>query len=134
MDPKRSKLSALSVAEQLERLGADLAERRLELDWTQADLARRAGVSVATVRRLEAGESSQLANWLRVLTALGLVDLLAALEPGPDPFAELRDQRGAPKRQRASGTHHVRPDPAQLDLDAGRAAPSFRWQDEESDA
>ena len=60
-----------------------------------------------------------------------LSDLLAALEPGPDPFDELRKERGAPKRQRASGTQHVRPDPVNLDLGAGRASTPFRWDDED---
>lgn len=109
----------MGVDEQLAYLGQLIASRRLEQDLTQAAVAEASGVSEPTIRRLEAGQSTQLANWLRVLTALGLVDRLAHLEPEPDPFVELREERGKPPRQRASGK---------------RGAPStdapFHWGDE----
>lgn len=111
MDRNPSNLSAQTLTDQLKALSGALAHRRLELNWTQDQLAEQSGVSVATLRRLEAGESTQLANWLRVLTALGLVDRLAALAPDRDPFDDLRAQRGTPERQRASGARESAPKP-----------------------
>lgn len=87
----------------LRELGARCAQRRLDRNVTQAALAREAGVSLATVKRLEAGLSVQLANWLRVLRALDLVDGLLDLIPDParSPIHQLREQQ-KPRRQRAS--------------------------------
>lgn len=62
-------------------LMADLAYRkaatairrqRRYLDWTQRDLAERAGVSRATVQRLEAGEEVTASMLLAVVGALDL--------------------------------------------------------------
>jgi len=87
----------------LAALGERLARRRLRRDLTQQQLADEAGVSRRTVVRLEAGESTQLTNLVRVLRVLGLIEDLAALapEPGPSPLEQLRN-RGR-ERKRASG-------------------------------
>lgn len=87
----------------LAELGERLARHRLNADRTQADLAREAGVSKRTVKRIEAGESVQLTSWLRVLRALGLLSNLEHLIParGVRPLEELRRERG--QRRRASG-------------------------------
>jgi len=116
MPDKKSILSDRSLKAQLSFLGKAVAGRRLALDWTQAELAEQSGVSPATLRRLEAGESTQLGNFLRVLRALGLVDELAALAAGPDPFEDVRAERGQATRQRASGGRR-------------RAAAPFTWGD-----
>lgn len=116
MEHKSSSLSARSLEGQLAFLGEAVAQRRLGRNWTQAELSERCGVSVATLRRLEAGESTQLANFLRVLRALGVVDELAALAPEPDPFEDVRAERGRTVRQRASGRRQ-------------RAAEPFTWGD-----
>ena len=91
---------------QLQQLGRRLAELRLERNQPQAQLAEEAGISLATLRRLEAGQSVQLANWLRVLRALGLSERLDQLLPPPadNPLValELERQRTKRRRQRAS--------------------------------
>ncbi|MCB9918562.1 MAG: helix-turn-helix transcriptional regulator [Planctomycetes bacterium] len=86
----------------LRRLGERLARARLDLNRTQAALAREAGVSKSTVERLENGESTQLSNFLRILRVLGLVDFLSNLliEPPPSPIELLKLQGN--RRQRAS--------------------------------
>jgi len=58
----------------LATLGHRLEQRRLARDLTQATLAREAGVSKSTIERLENGASVQLANLVRVLRALELLD------------------------------------------------------------
>lgn len=89
----------------LQELGRCIMGRRIERNLTQAGLALQAGVSKRTVERLEAGESTQLANFLRILRALELLDTLDVLLPetGPGPMELLRHRgrermRVRPKR------------------------------------
>lgn len=67
------------------------AERRRR-GWTQAELARRGGLSVPTVARFERSGKGQLDSLLLLCTALGrLRDFDALLhEPGPTSLADLR--------------------------------------------
>jgi transcriptional regulator with XRE-family HTH domain len=87
--------------ETLRQLGAKLASTRLAHNQTQSSLAEAAGVSRATIQRLEAGQSTQLTNLIRVLRALRLPSLLE-LVPAPEvrPLEVL--ERGRRKRRRAS--------------------------------
>ncbi|GJM23212.1 MAG: transcriptional regulator [Planctomycetota bacterium] len=86
----------------LAALGERLARRRLELNCTQAQLAKEAGVSLRTLGRIEAGESTQLTNLIRVLRALGLLEHFDSLlpPPTPSPLEQLRNQ--GKRRRRAS--------------------------------
>ena len=84
----------------LAELGARIADLRLSRRWRQEDLAYEAGVSNRTVQRIEAGTSVQVAMFLRVLRALGLLDGLDLLVPasGPSPMELLRAQNDRRKR------------------------------------
>jgi transcriptional regulator with XRE-family HTH domain len=62
-----------------EELSNRLRAQRLAKGLGQADLAKAAGIGVATLRRLEAGQGGTLENFLRIVMALGLVDELADL-------------------------------------------------------
>jgi transcriptional regulator with XRE-family HTH domain len=99
----------------LAELGTRLAALRLAANATQAALAEAAGVSKRTIERLEAGESTQTANLLRVMRALGIIEALDAAIPPvePGPMALLRG--GGRARQRATG-------------DAPDAGPSGPWR------
>jgi transcriptional regulator with XRE-family HTH domain len=108
----------------LQELGARLARARVDRDLTQKQLAEEAGVSKTTVERAEAGRSTTVPNFLRILRVLRLLDGLEALVPAPtiSPIAITRLE--SKQRQRGTGTRG-----------AGRAqAPaadgSFRWGDE----
>ena len=94
----------------LQALGRRLARHRLNRNLTQAALAAEAGVSALTVQRIEQGRSSQAANLIRILRALGLLDNLDALVPEPaiSPIQQAR-MRGR-VRQRAS-SRPGRPEP-----------------------
>lgn len=85
-------------------LGKRLAKLRLDQNLTQAEFAHRAGVSKRTVERLEAGESIQLSNLIRMCRALELTERLDSLVPEtvPSPIAQLK-LRGN-QRQRASAS------------------------------
>ena len=105
----------------LATLGARLKRARLALDLTQAHLADEAGVSKRTVERLEAGGSTQLSTFVRILRVLGLLDNLDAFLPErrPQPM-DLLERQGR-ERQRASG-REVRP--------AAIAQGAWTWGDE----
>jgi transcriptional regulator with XRE-family HTH domain len=82
--------------------GGRLTRARLARNMSQKQLAEEAGVGERTVARVEAGESPTLANVIRILRALDLVDGLDRLVPEPvvNPLVEL-EQRGR-RRRRAS--------------------------------
>ena len=65
----------------LAELGLRIADARLARRMTQAQLADAAGVSTRTVERLEDGGSTQLANLVRCLRALGRLEGLERLFP-----------------------------------------------------
>jgi transcriptional regulator with XRE-family HTH domain len=96
---------ALSDAAALEVLGLRLAAARLKRNLTQAALGREAGVSRATIERLERGVGAELKLLVRVLRALQLLDGFLAGIPAdePSPMALLRAH--GKKRQRARGRH-----------------------------
>ncbi len=85
----------------LEELGKRLARTRLERNLSQERLAIEAGVSKATIERLEAGEPVKSTSLIRVLRSLGRLEALDQLlpEPLPSPIERIRLQ--GRRRQRA---------------------------------
>ncbi len=101
MDSKLpSHLSLRTPAEIQNRLSERLRDLRLRMGWKQATLAERSGVSLPTVRRFEGGGQITLANFLRLVHALGRLEELAdAFEPPPvRSIDELESEQ--PPRQR----------------------------------
>lgn len=90
------------VAEWITELGRRITRHRLNQDLSQAELARRAGISLRTIARLESGNPVQLESFLRVLSALGIERALDSVIPDiPDsPIRQL--ERGPAERRRAS--------------------------------
>lgn len=81
----------------LERMRA----HRLRRNWSQAELARRAGISVQSYQNFETGHGNiTLAHLLRILGVLGLASRLALLVPEPEEERTLKDVI-RPPRQRA---------------------------------
>ena len=95
--------SQLSDDTVIAELGARFARYRLDRNLTQAQLARRAGVSKRTVERLESGGSSQLGNFIRICRALDLLERLDALLPPPLPSPIEQLRHGGRQGQRATG-------------------------------
>jgi transcriptional regulator with XRE-family HTH domain len=85
-------------------IGAQFRTLRLDARFTQAELARRADVSLSAVRGLEAGRGSSLATVIAVARALGRDDWLTGIyDLSPDsPIAQMRRSFGerAPQRVR----------------------------------
>ena len=73
----RRRTRASDASGPLPRLARIIAERRLALSLTQADLAALAGVGTAAVHKLENGQPTLLPVALRVLDALGLAAAVA---------------------------------------------------------
>ncbi len=89
-----------------EQVGQDLAARfkalRLARGWKQATLARRSGVSLASLRRFEASGQVSLASLLALAFALNRLDDFEALFQAPpaSSIAELEALEARPVRRR----------------------------------
>lgn len=90
----------------LEELGKRLAQRRIAMRLSQADLAEQAGVGKRTVERIEAGESAQAITLVRLFRVLELLPALDALIPAEStrPMELLRHGGKMPKRVRKRET------------------------------
>lgn len=95
-----------SDAAVLREFGRRVAQTRLERNLPQVDVAERAGVGLATLKRLERGQSVSSTNLIRVLRALDLLSALerALPEPLPSPVEQLA-LRGR-RRKRAGRPRH----------------------------
>ena len=84
-------------------IGQRIARRRLELQYTQAEVAERAGVGKRTVERIEAGGSAQSLTLIRVFRVLDLLPGLDRLIPEAEVLSpmDLLKRKGK-ERQRAS--------------------------------
>ncbi len=113
--------ASLSDAAVLKELGERLARTRLERNLSQERLAIEAGVSKATVERLEAGEPVKSTSLIRVLRALGRLEAFDQLlpEPLPSPIERIRLQG---RRRRRARSPRVEPG-------AEEKGP-WRWGDE----
>lgn len=105
----RSNASMIALKTELE-VAKELAGRvrtlRLQLNWSQDELARRAGLRPATYRLFEQTGRVALLRLLRVLAVLGRLgdaDQLGALGDAPSSLAEI----GGPKRQRGRRIQHA---------------------------
>lgn len=93
--------ASLSDSVVLKELGERLAQTRLERNLSQERLAAEAGVSKATVERLEAGEPVKSTSLIRILRALGRLEALDQLLPEPLPSPIERIHLRGRRRQRA---------------------------------
>lgn len=84
-------------------IGFTLARIRLSRNLLQVELAKQAGVSERTVKRLEAGKGATLDTFIRLMQALGLSNLLEVLLPNPEIQPVQTAARGGQPRQRARG-------------------------------
>lgn len=91
----------LTIAATLDELGVRVERHRLERNLTQGQLAGEAGISRATLHRLESGESVQLTSLIGLLRVLGLLDGLEVLVPEPVPSPLERLKTDGRRRQRA---------------------------------
>ncbi|NWK56021.1 helix-turn-helix transcriptional regulator [Verrucomicrobiaceae bacterium N1E253] len=93
----------------LQELGRRLARLRIDMNLTQADLARRAGVGKRTLERLEAGETTQTRTLFRIFRELDLFEKLELLlpEPGTRPLHAVKQRDNPPKRASKKKTNRT---------------------------
>src|SRR5688572_2642661 len=86
------------------RLGERTTQLRLLQNWKRDTLAKRSGVSVASIKRFETSGHISLDNLLKVALALGcLVQFERLMEPpAPGSIAELDRQSATPPRRRGT--------------------------------
>lgn len=110
------------ISQKIRSLGERLEKTRLHLNISQSDLAKSAGISERTLRRLESGEGGTVDSLMRVLTALGLDDNLTNLVPdyAVRPVERARDAKT--ERRRASKS---KPEPKTSEPDS-----QWTWGDE----
>ena len=103
----------------LAELGRRLERTRLERNLSQEQLAHEAGVSRATIERVEAGTPIKSNSLVRVLRALGRLEALDQLvpEPLPNPVERRKLQGRQRQRARARAGRDEEPGP-------------WRWSDE----
>lgn len=91
-----------ALSRSIRALGGDISRARRRRRLTRASLAERSGVSVSTLKRLEAGDGSvALENLGRVLQVFGELDRLAnLLDSGKDELGILLMDEQLPKRVR----------------------------------
>lgn len=94
----------------LAELGRRLARTRLERNVSQSQLAEEAGVSRATIDRLERGEPIKSTGLIRVLRALDLLEALDRLVPEPLPSPVERLKLEGKQRRRARPSRDGRAD------------------------
>lgn len=98
------KIEALSPDKSiLKELGVRLARVRKQQGYSQDRLAEEAGLGVATLRRIEDGQDSQLGSWLKLLKALQMTSAIDQLMPEnfKSPMAEVKDSQKSRKKHDA---------------------------------
>ncbi len=98
--------TAFSEEALLAEFGKRIAGYRLNNNWTQADLAQKAGVSKSTVEHIEKGQSVQISNLLKILGAFDLqnqfLEIIPRQTPSPMELLRLSQMQQASQRKRAS--------------------------------
>lgn len=92
-------------------IGRRVQVQRLNANMSQADVARKAGISRRALQNLEGGRDCTLASLIRVLRVIGKINQFEEFlsEPGPSPLqlAKLkgreRQRASAPRRHAAEG-------------------------------
>lgn len=82
----------------LRSVAANIRLRRLELDWTQEDLAEAADLDLNSLRRVETARTNpSVGTMLKIAMALG-VDVATLLRPAHLP----KPRRGRPPKSRTT--------------------------------
>lgn len=94
-------LPFLSSREIIALLCSRLRQDRLIMQWTQAELARRAGITVSTLSNLEAGKNISLETLVKVAMVLGRTQELTQLfKPKINTLDDIKRLEIAQERQR----------------------------------
>ena len=91
----------------LKRIGDNLKKSRLKQNITQQSLSEAAGASLSSVKNIEKGDIRSFDSFLRVLRALGKLDILQPLvdeeQMSPSEYYEFVYSQKRHQRKRATG-------------------------------
>lgn len=83
----------------LKEIGLRIKQYRISLDITQVDLADKCGISSSTEVRIENGEDSKFSNYIKILSALNMLENIDLLVPEPQPdFKSMFEEKPSRKR------------------------------------
>lgn len=97
-------INTMPVADVVKALGNRFREYRIAVQMTQAEVSKKSGVSLPTIRRFELGTTYNITmgNFIALLKAInfsaGLADILPELPPSP--YAMAKAEMKKPKRVR----------------------------------
>jgi len=100
-------IQLINDLELYERILQGCREKRLALNMTQSDLAKRATLSLRTIKGFETGQSVNVMSLIKILRAIGEFNRLQALviEPQISPKAMFLGQaKGKRKRARRAAS------------------------------
>ena len=83
----------------MKELGERLRQTRIASEYTQADIAERAGLSKRTVERIESGDNQNLFSILNLMRALDLLSHLEVVIPEQQPSPEMLFKYGKTKKR-----------------------------------
>lgn len=87
----------------LQELGERFRRERIRRNDTQATFAARIGVSVPTLRKMEAGDPNVLmGSWVKALEIFDRLGQIDALLAEPENLFEKFERKNTPQRRRAS--------------------------------
>lgn len=97
--PERATPTPIAVGRAVREIGRHLADWRRLQGLTAAQVADRAGISTATMQRIESGSGASLENILRVSRALGVLSqVVAAFDPMTTDLGRARALEQLPRR------------------------------------
>ncbi len=99
MSEDRARLPLPYVSGALREIGEGLGQWRRLMNMPTATLAERSGVSVRTIRRVEAGESTSFESILALANELGLLSTVrAAFDPWQSEHGRALTAQHLPRR------------------------------------
>ncbi len=96
-------ISLMEPADALAQLAVNVRARRLSLGFTQAGLAARSGVALATLRKFERTGMASIETLMRLLAIVGGMEAVVAATRAPAPeFRSIDDvlETAAPARRK----------------------------------
>lgn len=89
----------------LKEIGQRIKQHRISLNITQSDFATKCNISPSTQVRIENGEDAKFSNYIKILSALNMLDNINILIPEVQPnFKAIFENK--PQRKRATPNNH----------------------------